>query len=232
MRNALGYFSGVMLLVLSGVIVSIQTTNGETIPTLLRLQRSSAELEIESNNQSLGRNINEIATTQDPQYVRRYPNTGSCVVVWQDGKYAVEKRDERTIGRPKIRSAEGVLSAEELQRLKTILENEELKKIVTPKAPDLPADTQAVRDIERVDLQINRNGIEQQFSAVKERLKTGALISATSGPSTGMDTYLDSGAPYKKTLTPLLKWADELEKKSRSAMKNSKPQYCGAFEVH
>jgi hypothetical protein len=39
-----------------------------------------------------------------------------------------------------------------------------------------------------------------------------------------MDTYLDNGAPYKKTVAPLVKWLDELGKKNK--LKDSKPQYC------
>ncbi len=98
------------------------------------------------------------------------------------------------------------MAADDLQRLKAILDNEDLKKVTTPKAPVLPADTQVIREIETLDAQINRAGSIQQFTTVKERVKTGALISATSGPSNGMDTYLDNGAPYKKTLSPLMKW--------------------------
>jgi hypothetical protein len=227
-----GYDKGLRLLMLLGLLVMAQIASGQAITTLLRLQRSSAELETQENRQAMARNIWDVAQNSDPLDVQKYPNSASCVVVYGDGKYFFEKRDEHTLGRPKVKSAEGVLGADDLQQLKAILEDEELKKVTTPKAPELPADTQAVREIERLDVQIDRAGTVQRFTTVKERVKTGALISATSSASTGMDTYLDNGAPYKKTLSPLLKWFEEFGKKSKSGLKESKPQSCAAMNVH
>jgi len=97
--------------------------------------------------------------------------------------------------------------------------------------PTLPDDAQAVRDIESLDAEIERGGSTQRFTTVKERVKTGALISATSGPSTGVDTYLDNGAAYKKTLSPLMKWFEGLKKRSKSDLKESKPQYCAPMNI-
>jgi len=124
--------------------------------------------------------------------------------VYGDGKYFLEKREEATVGRPKVKRAEGTLGADDLERLKTILEDEALKKIKTPNMPDLPADSQALREVDSLDAQIDHAGTAQRFTTVKERVKTGALISATSGPSNGIDTYLDNGTPYKKALDPLM----------------------------
>ncbi len=225
------YHKGLERLVLLGLLVAAQIASSQQIRTLLWLQRSTAELETEENRQSAGRNIWDAAKTSDPQDVQKYPNSASCLVVYTDGKYFFEKRDERTLGRAKVKVAEGTLAADDLQRLRTILDDEAVKKLTTPKAPDLPSDTQAVRNIERLDVQIDRAGTVQRFTTVKERVKTGALISATSGASTGMDTYLDNGAAYKKTLNPLLKWFDELGKKNKSAFKQSQPQYCAAMNM-
>lgn len=47
----------------------------------------------------------------------------------------------------------------------------------------------------------------------------------------GMDTYLDNGAPFQKTLNPLMKWFEGLEKKSKSDLKESKPQYCAPMNL-
>jgi hypothetical protein len=96
--------------------------------------------------------------------------------------------------------------------------------------PDLPADAQALREVESLDAQIDRAGGGQHFTTVRERVKTGAA-GVSSGPSTGMDTYLDNGAPYKKALGPLLKWFEGLEKKSKSDLKESKPQYCVPMNI-
>ncbi|MCU1302078.1 MAG: hypothetical protein JWQ87_2362 [Candidatus Sulfotelmatobacter sp.] len=196
---------------------------------LLRLQESRAYLNIDANVQH-GQGMWGI-TFGNPGDVWRYPNSLSCLVVYGDGKYVLEKRDEPTLGKPKVKRAEGSLGADDLLRLKGILDDEALKKIKTPNMPGLPDDAQAVRDIESLDAQIDHSGTTQRFTLVKERVKTGALTSATTGPSTGMDTYLDNGAPYKKTLSPLLKWFEGVEKKSKSELKESKPQYCAPINI-
>src|SRR6266446_1307822 len=196
---------------------------------LLRLQQSRAYLNIDANVQH-GMGIYGI-TYGNPGDVWQYPNSLSCLVVYGDGKYFLEKREEATVGRPKVKRAEGTLGADDLERLKTILEDEALKKIKTPNMPDLPADSQALREVDSLDAQIDHAGTAQRFTTVKERVKTGALISATSGPSNGIDTYLDNGTPYKKALDPLMKWFVGLEKKSKSDMKESKPQYCAPMNI-
>jgi len=218
------------LLPVLGILIAIETGVGQDVSApLLRLQESRAALNIEANVQH-GQGMWGI-TFGNPGDVWQYPNSLSCLVVYGDGKYVLEKRDEVTVGKPKVKVAEGSLGADDLQRLKSILEDEALKKITTPKMPDLPADTQAVRDVESLDVQIDRAGTQQRFTTVKERVKTGALISATSGPSTGMDAYLDNGAPYKKTLSPLMKWFEGVQKKSKSDLKEAKPQYCAPLNI-
>ncbi|MBZ5616568.1 MAG: hypothetical protein LAO23_21385 [Acidobacteriia bacterium] len=230
MPSESAYYKNLKRLMPLALLVIAQIASGQSIPILLRLQRSTAEAAIDQNRQSMGNNVWD-AATGDPRDVWKYPNTAACLVVYNDGKYAFEKREEHTLGHPKIKSEAGVLAADDLQQLKSILENEDLKKITTPKAPELPADTQVVREIETLDAQIGHEGTVQRFTFLKERVKTGALISATSSLSTGMDTYLDNGAPYKKTLNPLMKWFEELQKKSKSTLKESKPQYCVPMNI-
>ena len=228
--RSLSSFQLVTLLpVLSILLVSEIALCQNTSTPLLRLQQSRAYLNIDANVQH-GQGMWGI-TFGNPGDVWQYPNSLSCLVVYGDGKYVLEKREEITLGKPKVRLAEGSLGADDLQRLKAILDDEALKKVKTPGMPDLPADAQAVRDIESLDAQIDHAGTTQRFTTVKERVKTGALVSATSGPSTGMDTYLDNGAPYKKTLTPLLKWFEGLEKKSKPDLKESKPQVCAPMSI-
>jgi hypothetical protein len=218
------------LLLVSGILALAQIGAGQDASTpLLRLQRSRATLNIDANAEH-GQGMWGL-TYGNPGDVWQYPNSLSCLVVYGDGKYVLEKREESTVGKPKVKIAQGNLGADDLQRLKAILDDEALKKIRTPKIPDLPADAQAVRDIESLDAQIDHSGITQRFTTVKERVKTGALISATSGPSTGMDAYLDNGEPYKKVLSPLMKWFEGLEKKSKSDLKESKPQYCAPMNI-
>jgi hypothetical protein len=220
----------VRVVLLVGIMTVANFASGQGPSTqLLRMQQSKAYLEIESNAKH-AQGLNGI-TYGNPGDVWNYPNSLSCLVVYGTGRYVLEKRDERTLGKPKIKAAEGTLSDADLQTLKAILEDEGLKKVTSPKVPDLPADTQALREVESLDLQIDHGGTEQRFTTVRERVKTGAATSMTSGPSNGMDTYLDNGAPYRKTLNPLLKWFEGLEKKSKSDLKDSKPQYCVPMNI-
>ncbi len=218
-----------LLLVLGILVLSEICACQDASTLLLRLQRSRATLNIDANAEH-GQGMWGL-TYGNPGDVWQYPNSLSCLVVYGDGKYVLERREETTVGKPKVKLAQGNLGADDLQRLKAILDDEALKKVRTPKMPDLPADAQAVRDIESLDAQIDHSGITQRFTTVRERVKTGALISATSGPSTGIDAYLDNGEPYKKALSPLMKWFEGLEKKSKSDMKESKPQYCVPMNI-
>ncbi len=204
--------------------------SGQASTALLKLQNSHAYLNIEEHRQGKGNNVNDISLG-DPRDVWQYPNSVACLVVYSDGRYALEKREEQTVGRPKVKSAVGTLAGDELEQLKGILENDDLKKITSPKMPELPADTQALREIESLDVQIDHAGTPQRITTVKERVKTGALVSATSGPSSGLDTFLDNGTGYKKTLSPLLKWFEGLQKKNKSNLKESKPQYCAPINI-
>ena len=218
-------FLPVLAILLASTIGACQSSS----TPLLRLQQSRAYLNIDANA-AHGQGLWGL-TFGNPGDVWQYPNSLACLVVSGDGKFVLETREEATLGKPKVKRAEGDLGADDLQRLKTILDDEALKKIKTPAMPELPDDAQAVRDIESLDAQIDHAGTTQRFTTVKERVKTGALVSATSGPSTGMDTYLDNGAPFKKALSPLVKWFEGVEKKHKSELKEAKPQYCAPINI-
>jgi hypothetical protein len=183
---------------------------------LLRFQLSKAYLNLETNVEH-ARGLTGITYGKSGD-VFSYPNSLSCLVVYADGKYVIEKRDEATLGKPKIKTAEGTLGSGDLQHLKSVLDDENLKKLGTPKPPDLPDNAVTIREVESIDGQIDRDGKVQHFTTIRERIKTTA--------TTGMDGYADNGAAYQKTLNPLVKWFEGLEKKSKSEFKNSKPQYC------
>ncbi len=188
---------------------------------LLRLQRSKADLNLETNVVH-ARGINGITYGKGGD-VSTYPNSLSCLIVYSDGKYVLEKRDEQTVGKPKVKSAQGTLDAGDLQQLRGILDTENFKKIVSPQPPDMPNNA-TIREIESIDAEIDRGGTPQHLTTVKERLKIG--VTEFGGITNGMDTYIDNAAPFQKTLNPLMKWFDGLEKKSKSDLKDSKPQYC------
>ena len=213
------------LLVLLGLLLLARIASGQGARLLLRVQHLNVELETASNLMSSGNNSWDAVNLLMPDSTQKFPSSSTCLLVHEDGKYFVEKKDERTPGKPKAKSAEGTLTADDLQRLKAILEDEELKKITTPKALDLPDNTQAVREAERLDVQIARAGTFQQFTVMKERVKAGLSSGVSSSSSlSGIDTFLDNGAPYRKTLNPLMKWSEEMGKKNK--LTQSKPQNC------
>jgi hypothetical protein len=222
MAGQIGIGIRLSLLALTGLFAIVQIAVGQGPSTsLLRLQRSKAYLNIDSNVQH-AQGLQGV-TYGNPGDVFNYPNSLSCLVVYGDGKYVLEKREEQTLGKPKVKQAEGMISGEDLQHLKSILDDEGVKALVTQKMPALPDDAVTVREIESMDLQIDHGGTVQHFTTVKERVKTSA--------ATGMDTYVDNGARFQKTLNPLLKWFDGLEKKSKSDLKDAKPQHCVPMNI-
>jgi hypothetical protein len=199
---------------------------GQDSNTLLRLQRSKAFLNLDTHVlHAQGMNGVTYGKSGD---TFSYPNSLSCLMVYGDGKYVLEKREETTLGKPKIKTAEGTLGSDDLRQLKTLLDDENLRKIVTPKAPAVP-DNAMIREIESVDAQIDHAGTVQRLTTIRERLKMGA--SETGGFTSGLDTYLDNAAPFQKTLNPLMKWFEGMEKKNKSNLRDSKPQYCVPMNI-
>jgi hypothetical protein len=213
------YLSSVVLAL--SVFILAQTVFSQDSATLLRLQRSKAVLNLETNVVH-AQGMNGITYGKSGS-VANYPNSLACLLVYGDGKFVMEKRDESTVGKPKVKTAEGTLSGDDLQRLKSLLDDDGLKKITSPKPPELPDNAVSIREIESIDAQIDRTGSAQHFTTIKERLKTNE--------SSGMDKFIDNGAPFQKTLNPLLKWFEGLEKKSKSDFKDAKPQYCSPMSI-
>jgi hypothetical protein len=149
------------------------------------------------------------------------------VSVFNNGHFIFQKIDEHDLGHPKIKSVEGAITAADMDQLRAILENEDLSKIKSPPPPDLPSDTVALREIERLDAQINHGGTIQTIVTVKERVKTNGSGAISAAPSNGADTFLDKGAAYKKTLRPLMNWFTDFSKKNKSGMTESVRAYCG-----
>jgi hypothetical protein len=213
------------------LLIQVAFGQDQASPTLLCLQRSRTTVEIDATGgmHAPGGNIYSLGPSGSQMSTSSYPNSGSCVVVHNDGKYVLEKRDESTVGKPKVRTAEGTLGGDDLQQLKAILDNEELKKVTGLKTPEAPPDAQMLREAEMLAVQINREGETQHFVAIKERFKTRASTGVSTAASTGMDVYLDNASAYRKNLNPLVKWFEGVEKKSKSSLKESKPQYCSAM---
>lgn len=199
-------------------------------PPLLRMQRSRAMVETDATGgmHAPGGNIYALGPNGSQMATSSYPNSGSCLVVYDDGRYVLENRNESTIGKAKVKTAEGTLGPDDLQQLKTILDNEDLKK-VDLKPPEPPSDTRTLREAEMMEVQISHGAETQHFVAIKERFKTQGSTGVSTSASSGMDIYLDNASAYRKTLNPLVKWYESVEKKSKSSFKESKPQYCTAM---
>src|SRR5690349_2003925 len=95
---------------LVGLLLLAPLAMGQSAKTLVQIQRLRAELESDSNAISIGRNAYDAGINGSQQMnVRQYPNSATCLIVYDDGKYFFEKREERTVGKPKAKSAEGTL---------------------------------------------------------------------------------------------------------------------------
>src|SRR5260370_32056209 len=139
MRRILNTREVMKLLPVLAILMASEIGGCQNPPTpLLRLQQSRAYLNIDANVQH-GMGLWGI-TYGNPGDVWQYPNSLSCLVVYGDGKYVLEKRDEATVGKPKVKRAEGSLGAGDLQQLKAILDDEALKKVKTPSMQELHAD--------------------------------------------------------------------------------------------
>ena len=145
-------FVGILSLFLVQVLIAQE-------PTLLRLQRSRATVDIDATGgmRGQGGNVLSLGPSASEMGTSSYPNSASCLVVYNDGKYVFEKRDEHTVGKPKVKVAEGTLGADDLQQLRSILDNEEVRKISVLKAPEAPPNTEALREAEMMEVQITRN---------------------------------------------------------------------------
>src|SRR5580704_5195374 len=112
---------GRLLLILSlcGILSALIAAAQDSATPLLRLQRSKADLNLETNVVH-AQGMNGITYGKGGD-VSSYPNSLSCLTVHSNGKYVFEKRDEQTVGKPKVKTAEGTLGTDDLQHLKTIL---------------------------------------------------------------------------------------------------------------
>ena len=222
------------MVVVCVLLLQAQVSFGQA-QTLLRLQRSTMAAEIDATGgmRGQGGSILSLGTNPSQMGTATYPSTASCLVVYNDGRYFFEKRDEHTVGKPKVKAGEGTLGGDELQQLMSILNGEEIKKIKPLTAPETPERAQLMREAETLEVLINRATDTQHFVAIKKRFKTQALGSSdlAAAPSTGLDTYQDNASAYRKTLSPLVKWFEGMEKKSKSSLKESKPQYCVAMTM-
>src|ERR1700676_3766979 len=105
------------LLPVLGMLTAAEIGAGQNASTpLLRLQRSRADLNIDAGAKH-GQGLWGL-TFGNPGDVWQYPNSLACLVVYGDGKYVLEKREEVTVGKPKVKRAEGNLGADDLQRPK------------------------------------------------------------------------------------------------------------------
>src|SRR6202047_1321045 len=91
---------------LLGILLSFAgIAAGQDTTPLLRLQRSKAYLNLETNVVH-AQGMNGITYGKGGD-VSSYPNSLACLTVRRDGKYVFEKREERSVGKPKVKTAEG-----------------------------------------------------------------------------------------------------------------------------
>lgn len=194
---------------------------GQSNPTLLlNVQRSTANLETDSAAPH-ARGIGGI-TFGNPGETSHYPNSLACVLVYGDGRYIFEKTEQSSRGTPKTKIAEASFTPDELKEIRNIL-NGDVRTVTSLPQPQMPDDAVRVREIETLTVMIDRDGAPQQFMTVKERFQTTN--------QSGMDSSVDNVGKYGKALTPLQKWFREIEKKSKSELKDATPKHCAPINI-
>jgi hypothetical protein len=187
---------------------------------MLRFQRSIAYMESESAAPH-ARGMAGI-TYNNPGTTLHYPSSTSCMLVYPDGRYILEKIEEKTVGKPKAKRAEGTLTSEELDRLKAILEAPEFKSLKTNPMPDIPDDATAMHEEEQTETEVYHPAF-QTFTITRQRMKTNS--------TTGLDIWLSNSGKSDKALAPFNKWMKDAEKKMKDGLKEAQPQYCRPVQV-
>src|SRR5438105_15907544 len=103
----------IQLPLLLGLLLWALLANGQAAKTLLQIQRLRAELQTDTNAISNGRNAYDSGFKGSQLLdVSQYPNSASCVVVYDDGKYFLEKREDRGGRKHKAKATDGALAAD------------------------------------------------------------------------------------------------------------------------
>src|SRR5260370_566129 len=93
-----------ILLPLLGILSVADVAAAQETTPLLRLQRSRAYLNLETNVVH-AQGMYGITYGKGGD-VSSYPNSLSCLTVHSDGKYVFEKRDEQTLAKPHVKPTE------------------------------------------------------------------------------------------------------------------------------
>src|SRR5262252_1301283 len=106
------------LVAVGSLLLQVQVSAGQEKAILLRLQRSTMAAEIDATGgiRGNGGNINSLGVTGGETATATYPSSTSCVAVYDDGRYVFEKREEKKVGNPKVKSTDGTLSGDDLQQ--------------------------------------------------------------------------------------------------------------------
>jgi len=98
----------VRVLVIGISLLMAQVSVGQNQSTLLRLQHSKATVDIDVTGGMRGQGGNIYSMDSNPASMSTstYPNSGSCLLIFTDGRYVLEKRYEQKVGKPKFKVAE------------------------------------------------------------------------------------------------------------------------------
>ena len=188
---------------------------------ILRFQRSTAYLE--SERAAPHARGMEGMTYGNPGTTVHYPSMTSCTLVYPDGRYILEKTEERTVGKPKTKRAEGTLTPEEMEQLKTVLEAPEFKNLSTNPMPDIPDYATTMKEVEQIETEVYHGKDFQTFTITRQRMKTN-------NPS-GLDVWIENAGKSNKALGPFNNWMKNAEKKMKDGLKEAQPQYCRPVQI-
>ncbi|HSE50112.1 MAG TPA: hypothetical protein VLA96_12970 [Terriglobales bacterium] len=209
------------LATLALVLLALAATAQQNPLPILRFQRSNAYLESERaapHAQGM-----EGMTYNNPGTTTHYPSMTSCMLVYPDGRYILEKIEERTVGKPKTKRSEGTFTPEELAQLKAVLEAPEFRSLATNPMPDIPDNATTMKEVEQTETEVYHGRDFQTFTITRQRMKTTS--------TSGLDIWIDNSGKSNKALGPFNKWMKDAEKKMKDGLKEAQPQYCHPVQV-
>src|SRR5215470_9095236 len=92
------------LIAVINLLLGVQVPVGQEHAILLRLQRSKMVAEIDATGGARGQGGNIMSLNPADMGTATYPSSASCVAVYKDGRYVLEKREEKTVGSPRVKS--------------------------------------------------------------------------------------------------------------------------------
>lgn len=188
---------------------------GQSPPAKLLLSFQRVTTHMESSATGGG----QVRSTDPNQgMVAHYPTTSMCLLVYGDGSYYLEKMEEKSLGKPKIRAFNGRLAPAELEQLQAIVTEQGFRSVSSPAPVEQPDDATYLKEGEVIEARIVRQDGTQEFNLSKKRYATTSM--------SGVDKLVSNWQALEKRLKPFLSWVKDAEKSGQSGAKEVESTSC------